>query len=157
MTVKARIIALALVGNAAIALIFLFLSSYQSQQQETSSIASSASLYQQAWRTVLNDSYNASVGRFHPQTGDEMNLQIWEADPFADPSAGTADDPNARLQALLRAADGELVATDFMDAYFAEALEWGDISFVMAFNAEGQGVYCGTAYEGYGIDPCAED
>ena len=157
MTVKARIIALALVGNAAIALIFLFLSSYQSQQQEASSIASSASLYQQAWRTVLNDSYNASVGRFHPQTGDEMKLQIWEAGPLADPSAGKTDDPNARLQVLLRAADGELVATDFMDAYFAEALEWGDISFVMAFNAEGQGVYCGTAYEDYGIDPCAED
>lgn len=157
MTVKARIIALALVGNAAIALIFLFLSLYQSQQQETSSIASSASLYQQAWRTVLNDSYNASVGRFHPQTGDEMNLQIWEADPFADPSAGEGDDPNAQLQAVLRAPDGELVATDFLDAYFAEALEWGDISFVMAFNAQGQGVYCGTAYEDYGIDPCAED
>jgi class 3 adenylate cyclase len=151
MTVKSRIIALALVGNAAIALIFYISSMYQSQEQQSYAIANSAGIYQQAWRTVLNDSYSSSVGLFHPQTGDEMNLAIWESGQEAD----NTDHPNAQLNALLKAGPDQK-STGFLDEYFAEALEWGDISFVMAFDEAGYRAYCGTAFEGYGVDPCDE-
>jgi class 3 adenylate cyclase len=151
MTVKSRIIALALVGNAAIALIFYFSSMYQSQEQQSYSIANSAGIYQQAWRTVLNDSYSSSVGLFHPQTGDEMNLAIWESGQ----AEANTDHPSAQLRRLLKAGPDEVPA-DFLDEYFAEALEWGDVSFVMAFDEAGYRAYCGTAFEGYGIDPCDE-
>ena len=151
MTVKSRIIALALVGNAAIALIFYLSSMYQSQEQQSYSIANSAGIYQQAWRTVLNDSYSSSVGLFHPQTGDEMNLAIWESGQ----AEANTDHPSAQLRRLLKAGPDEVPA-DFLDEYFAEALEWGDVSFVMAFDEAGHRAYCGTAFEGYGIDPCDE-
>ena len=77
MSVKFRIIALSLVGNAAIALIFFALSEYQGEQRESASIESSASVYGQAWRTVLNDSFSSSIGTFHPQSGEIEKARIW--------------------------------------------------------------------------------
>ena len=62
MSIKLRIIILSLVGNFAIAAIFLALAQYQTAQKDQAAIESSSNVYGQAWRTVLNDSFNNSVG-----------------------------------------------------------------------------------------------
>ena len=77
---------------------------------------------------MLNDSYSASVGLFHPQTGDEKNLAIWDYGPPSE----YAENPNDQLRKLLQQGSNE-TQTTFLDEYFSEALSWGDISFVMAF------------------------
>ena len=100
---------------------------------------------------MLNDSYSASVGAFHPQTGDEKNLAIWDSGR----SSEFADNPNDQLKKLLQKGSKE-TPTTFLNEYFSEALSWGDISFVMAFGGKGESVYCASAEEGYGIDPCEE-
>ena len=86
---------------------------------------------------MLNDSYSASVGAFHPQTGDEKNLAIWDSGR----SSEFADNPNDQLKKLLQKGSKE-TPTTFLNEYFSEALSWGDISFVMAFGGKGESVYC---------------
>ena len=80
MSIKLRIIILSLVGNFAIATIFLVLAQYQSSQKDQAAIESSSNVYGQAWRTVLNDSFNNSVGFYHPQSGDPEKITIWAED-----------------------------------------------------------------------------
>ena len=70
MSIKSRIILLSLLGNFAIAVIFLALAQYQTAQKDQAAIESSSNVYGQAWRTVLNDSFNNSVGFFHPPIGN---------------------------------------------------------------------------------------
>ena len=77
MSIKARIILLSLFGNIVIGAIFFALYEYQDEQKEASSIESSATVYGQAWRTVLNDTFSSSLGLFHPQSGDPDKTVIW--------------------------------------------------------------------------------
>ena len=77
MSIKARIILLSLFGNIVIGAIFFALYDYQDNQKEASSIESSATIYGQAWRTVLNDTFSSSLGLFHPQSGDPEKTAIW--------------------------------------------------------------------------------
>lgn len=145
MSIKLRIIILSLVGNFAIAAIFLALAQYQTAQKDQAAIESSSNVYGQAWRTVLNDSFNNSVGFFHPQSGDPEKTTIWsESDPNNEIGLSDLFDTED--------ASGELGA--YVDQYFEEAYAWGELSFVMAFDREGLPIHCSTAYEDLGIDPC---
>ena len=71
MSIKVRIIVLSLIGNLAIGAIFFALYGYQDKQKEASE--SSATIYGQAWRTVLNDSIPPRL--FHPQSETLQNRQ----------------------------------------------------------------------------------
>ena len=149
MSIKLRIILLSLIGNIAIAAVFLTLAQYQTSQKDQTAIESSATVYGQAWRTVLNDSFDNSVGFFHPQSGDMDKITIWQVDT-------TAEDPPVLVDFL----ETEEVGVDlkeYLDQYFEDAFGWGELSFVMLFDRGGVRLYCGTAYEGLGIDPCAEE
>ena len=148
MSIKSRIIFLSLLGNFAIAAIFLALAQYQTAQKDQAAIESSSNVYGQAWRTVLNDSFNNSVGFFHPQSGDPEKTTIWsESNPDNELVLSDFFDAGA--------AAGELET--YLDQYFEEALAWGELSFVMAFDREGVPIHCSTAYEDLGIDPCADE
>ena len=149
MSIKARIIALSLIGNLCIAGIFFALSDYQNRQQEQSSVESSAILYGQAWRTVLNDTFASSLGLFHPQTGSPENTVLW-----SDPAS--SEQPEEALAHWLYGDDIEKNLESYVTEKFDDAFAWGEISFVTIFDAEGRKIYCGTAEEGYGIDPCDE-
>lgn len=148
MSIKLRIIILSLVGNFAIAAIFLVLAEYQSSQKDQAAIESSSNVYGQAWRTVLNDSFNNSVGFYHPQSGDPEKITIWADNPAGQEAGLSSFFAESRDVQDLR---------DFIDIYFEEAFAWGELSFVMAFDREGLPLHCATAYEDLGVDPCAEE
>ena len=123
MSIKLRIILLSLIGNIAIAAVFLTLAQYQTSQKDQAAIESSATVYGQAWRTVLNDSFDNSVGFFHPQSGDMDKITIWQVDT-------TAEDPPVLVDFL----ETEEVGVDlkeYLDQYFEDAFGWGELSFVM--------------------------
>ena len=128
MSIKLRIIILSLVGNFAIAAIFLVLAQYQSSQKDQAAIESSSNVYGQAWRTVLNDSFNNSVGFYHPQSGDPEKITIWADNPAGQEAGLSGFFAESRDVQDLR---------DFIDIYFEEAFAWGELSFVMAFDREG--------------------
>ena len=150
MSIKIRIIVLSLLGNLAIGAIFFALYEYQDKQKEASSTESSATIYGQAWRTVLNDTFITSLGLFHPQSGDPEKSAIWSDEVTVD---GEAFD----LRAALSTNSDQNDFADFLDVFFEEAFIWGELSFVMVFDDEGSALYCGTAEEGYGVDPCDEN
>ena len=147
MSIKARIIALSLLGNLSIGAIFFALYDYQDKQKEASSIESSATIYAQAWRTVLNDTFISSLGLFHPQSGDPEKIGIW-TEPV-DIEGEVFDLP---LVVANRSVQGTIA--DPLDVFFGEAFAWGEISFAMVFDDKGNRLYCGTAEEEYGVDPC---
>ncbi|MDA0762571.1 MAG: hypothetical protein O2949_13135, partial [Proteobacteria bacterium] len=149
MSIKARIILLSLFGNIVIGAIFFALYEYQDEQKEASSIESSATIYGQAWRTVLNDTFSSSLGLFHPQSGDPAKSALWteavdiDGELFELPSAVTTELGKETIPAS-------------MDIFLEEAFVWGELSFAMVFDEKGNRLYCGTAGEGYGVDPCEE-
>ena len=149
MSIKVRIIVLSLLGNLAIGSIFFALYGFQDKQKEASSAESSATIYGQAWRTVLNDTFITSLGLFHPQSGDPAKSVIWSDKITID---GEAFDLRGALSSNADRSD----IADFLDVFFEEAFVWGELSFVMVFDDEGSALYCGTADEGYGVDPCDE-
>ena len=150
MSIKARIILLSLFGNVVIGAIFFVLYEYQDKQKEATSIESSATVYGQAWRTVLNDTFASSLGLFHPQSGDPDKTAIWVE---AIDIEGEAFDLTA---AVGNTPDREMI-WDALDLFFEDAFVWGEISFAMVFDEKGNSLYCGTAEEGYGVDPCEEN
>lgn len=149
MSIKIRIIALFLIGNIGIVGIYFALSQYQTEQQEQTSIEASAVVYGQAWRTVLNDSFANSLGLFHPQTGDPGKT-VFLQDP------ASSMNPAQTLASQLALEDPDQTQL-VLEEYFAEAFSWGELSFAMLFDSEGERVYCGTAEEGYGVDPCSDN
>ncbi|MEK9990397.1 MAG: hypothetical protein VW642_11750, partial [Halieaceae bacterium] len=150
MSIKIRIIVLSLLGNLAIGGIFFVLYDYQDKQKEAASIESSATIYGQAWRTVLNDTFSSSLGLFHPQSGDPAKAAIWAEEVDID---GELFDLTANAASEV---ERETIG-DFLDIFFEEAFGWGELSFAMVFDEKGRSLYCGTAEEGYGVDPCAEN
>ncbi|MDG2460766.1 MAG: adenylate/guanylate cyclase domain-containing protein [Luminiphilus sp.] len=149
MSIKARIILLSLFGNIAIGAIFFALSDYQDSQKETSSIESSATIYGQAWRTVLNDTFSSSLGLFHPQSGDPDKAALWA-------EAVDIDGKFFDLPVAVTTVLGRETIADSLDVLLEEAFIWGELSFAMVFDEKGNSLYCGTAAEGYGVDPCEE-
>ena len=77
MRTKTQLLLLTIVGNMVIAGIFLGLSSYREDKQESANLAASASLYQQAWDTMANDYFSQGIGTWHPQTGAIEKRGIW--------------------------------------------------------------------------------
>ena len=114
------------------------------------STESSATIYGQAWHTVLNDTFSTSLGLFHPQSGDPEKSAIWSDEVTVD---GEAFD----LRVALSTNSDQNDFADFLDV-FEEAFIWGELSFVMIFDDEGRPLLRYTAEEGYGgVDPCDEN
>ena len=149
MSIKARIILLSLFGNIVIGAIFFVLYEYQDKQKEASTIESSATIYGQAWRTVLNDTFSSSLGLFHPQSGDPDKAALWA-------EAVDIDGEFFDLPVAVTTESGRETVADSLDLLLEEAFVWGELSFAMVFDEKGYLRYCGTAAEGYGVDPCAE-
>ena len=149
MSIKARIILLSLFGNIVIGAIFFVLYDYQDKQKEASTIESSATIYGQAWRTVLNDTFSSSLGLFHPQSGDPDKAALWA-------EAVDIDGEFFDLPVAVTTESGRETVADSLDLLLEEAFVWGELSFAMVFDEKGYLLYCGTAAEGYGVDPCAE-
>ena len=149
MSIKARIILLSLFGNIVIGAIFFVLYEYQDKQKEASTIESSATIYGQAWRTVLNDTFSSSLGLFHPQSGDPYKAALWA-------EAVDIDGEFFDLPVAVTTESGRETVADSLDLLLEEAFVWGELSFAMVFDEKGYLLYCGTAAEGYGVDPCAE-
>ena len=149
MSIKARIILLSLFGNIVIGAIFFVLYEYQDKQKEASTIESSATIYGQAWRTVLNDTFSSSLGLFHPQSGDPDKAALWA-------EAVDIDGEFFDLPVAVTTESGRETVADSLDLLLEEAFVWGELSFAMVFDEKGYLLYCGTAAEGYGVDPCAE-
>ena len=158
MRTKTQILLLTILGNVLIAGIFLILSEYRADKQQSDNLAASAGLYQQAWDTMANDAFSLSIGEWHPQTGLFEKRDVWQENSnFAFPE-GLIEESAYKNPILSSMASGDSakVETVFSEI-FGESLEFALMSFILVLDTENALLYCGTSYEGYGIDPCSEN
>ena len=157
MRTKTQLLLLTIVGNMIIAGIFLGLSSYREDKQESANLAASASLYQQAWDTMANDYFSQGIGTWHPQTGAIEKRGIWnETSGYNFPEELDFDGPFGNL--LFNAVNSrDAVAIDNVVAeIFAEELDYALVSFIFVLDAAGEILHCASSFEDYGVDPCFE-
>mgnify|MGYP001175703093 FL=1 len=158
MRTKTQILLLTIFGNVLIAGIFLILSEYRTDKQQRDNLAASAGLYQQAWDTMANDAFSLSIGEWHPQTGLFEKRDVWQENSnFAFPE-GLIEDGEYKNPILnsIALGDSAKIETVF-SAIFSEPLEFALMSFVLVLDTENALLYCGTSFEGYGVDPCSEN
>ena len=157
MKTKTQLLMLTILGNILIAVIFLTLSEYRSDKQRADSLASSAGLYQQAWETMINDSFSQGIGAWHPQTGALEKRDAWQQkSAFQFPRDLTVEGPyeNPIFNAMVLGDKG--VIEEVVTEIFVEEIDYALVSFIIALGPQGNILYCGSSYEDYGIDPCAD-
>ena len=157
MRTKTQLLLLTIVGNMIIAGIFLGLSSYREDKQESANLAASASLYQQAWDTMANDYFSQGIGTWHPQTGAIEKRGIWnETSGYNFPEGLDFDGPFGNL--LFNAVNSRdaVAINNVVAEIFAEELDYALVSFIFVLDAAGEILHCASSFEDYGVDPCFE-
>ena len=157
MRTKTQLLLLTIVGNMIIAGIFLGLSSYREDKQESANLAASASLYQQAWDTMASDYFSQGIGTWHPQTGAIEKRGIWnETSGYNFPEELDFDGPfeNPLFNAV-NSRDAVAIS-NVVAEIFAEELDYALVSFIFVLDAAGELLQCTSSFEDYGVDPCFE-
>ena len=136
MRTKTQLLLLTIVGNMIIAGIFLGLSSYREDKQESANLAASASLYQQAWDTMASDYFSQGIGTWHPQTGAIEKRGIWnETSGYNFPEELDFDGPfeNPLFNAV-NSRDAVAIS-NVVAEIFAEELDYALVSFIFVLDA----------------------
>ena len=157
MTTRIQLLALTVFGNVAIAALFFWLATDQLDGQQKTNLENSALVYQRAWNTASSESYDLSIGMWHPQTGTFENRSIWKSKEnfLASPDEAPNVNEENPLYESFRRGDIDSIAT-LTDGLFQLSIDDMTMSAVFVLNATGALIHCMTAYDGYGIDPCAE-
>ena len=158
MTTRIQLLALTIFGNVAIAALFFWLATDQLDDQQKTNLENSALVYQRAWNTASSESYDLSIGMWHPQTGTLENRSIWKSkENFL---ASSEKVPNIRsgnpLYKAFKQGDTDSIVT-LIDDLFQLPIDEMNISAVFVLDAKDEIIHCMTAYDGYGIDPCADN
>ncbi len=157
MTTRIQLLALTVFGNVAIAALFFWLATDQLDGQQKTNLENSALVYQRAWNTASGEAYDLSIGMWHPQTGTLENRSIWKSKEnfLASPDEAPNANEENPLYDSFRRGDIDSIAT-LTDSLFQLSIDDMTMSAVFVLNATGALIHCMTAYDGYGIDPCAE-
>tara|TARA_B100001093_G_scaffold494682_1_gene538384 strand:- start:10422 stop:12362 length:1941 start_codon:yes stop_codon:yes gene_type:complete len=157
MTTRIQLLALTIFGNVAIAALFFWLATDQLDGQQKTNLENSALVYQRAWNTASSESYDLSIGMWHPQTGTFENRSIWKSKKnfLAAPVEGQNVSARNPFYESFRRGDTESIVSITEDL-FQRPIDDMNISAVFVLDAKGEIIHCMTAYDGYGIDPCAD-
>lgn len=158
MTTRGQLLTLTIVGNVIIAALFLALSSDQLGDQQNANLETSARVYQQAWNTASNESFDLSIGLWHPLTGSPEKRAVWRPDESVTLSRGYPENSNVKnpLYRVLIARDVEQIR-DVFTQVFEEDVDSMALSFVYILDESDQLLHCMTAFDGYGVDPCGDN
>ena len=157
MKTKTQLLMLTILGNLVLGGIFLSLSEYRAAKQESSNLAASAGLYQQAWDTMANDAFAQGIGAWHPQTGELEKRDVWnEKSSYEFPESLDLDGPYANpLFNVVHNRDAVGVS-QVVAEIFAQELDYALVSFIIVLDASGELLHCASSFEDYGVDPCFE-
>jgi len=135
-----------------VAAIFIFSFDYRETIQEESSNESLLTLYESAWYQTYNKSFDA-MDQWLPATGE--NRAYWEPDSeiFLDEVASSNIYVNPLLDTIAAKKIGD--AQYLLDVMFEEELDYGLFSYVMVYFPSGERIYCGSALDLLGVDPCS--
>jgi signal transduction histidine kinase/CheY-like chemotaxis protein len=151
MPIRLQLLLFGVVGNVLVAAIFIFSFNYRENIQGDSSNESLLTLYESAWYQTYNKSFDV-MSKWLPVTGE--NASYWEEDSeiFLDEVATSNNFTNPLLDTISADRIGD--AQYLLGLFFEEELDYGNVSYVMAYKPTGQRIYCDSAGDLLGVDPC---
>jgi len=152
MPIRLQLLLFGVVGNVLVAAIFIFSFGYRENIQEGSSNESLLTLYESAWYQTYNKSFDV-MSKWLPVTGE--NASFWDPDSeiFIDEVASSNIFTNPLLDTISADRIGD--AQYLIELFFEEELDYGNLSYVMAYKPSGERLYCGGALDLLGVDPCS--
>ena len=152
MPIRLQLLLFGVIGNVLVATIFIFSSNYRESIQEDSSNESLLTLYESAWYQTYNKSYDV-MSKWKPVTGD--NASFWDpnSEIFLDEVDSSDNYTNPLLDTISAGRIGD--AQYLIELLFEDELDEGYLSYVMAYSPSGERIYCGSALDLLGVDPCS--
>ncbi len=152
MPIRLQLLLFGVIGNVLVAAIFIFSFGYRENIQEDSSNESLLTLYESAWYQTYNKSFDV-MSKWLPVTGE--NASFWDPDSeiFLDEVASSNIYTNPLLDTISADRIGD--AQYLIELFFEEELDYGNLSYVMAYKPSGERIYCGSALDLLGVDPCS--
>ena len=152
MPIRLQLLLFGVIGNVLVAAIFIFSFGYRENIQEDSSNESLLTLYESAWYQTYNKSFDV-MSKWLPVTGE--NASFWDPDSeiFLDEVSSSNIYTNPLLDTISADRIGD--AQYLIELFFEEELDYGNLSYVMAYFPSGERIYCGSALDLLGVDPCS--
>ena len=152
MPIRLQLLLFGVIGNVLVAAIFIFSFGYRENIQEDSSNESLLTLYESAWYQTYNKSFDV-MSKWLPVTGE--NASFWDPDSeiFLDEVGSSNNYTNPLLDTISADRIGD--AQYLIELFFEEELDYGNLSYVMAYFPSGARIYCGSALDLLGVDPCS--
>ena len=152
MPIRLQLLLFGVIGNVLVAAIFVFSFGYRENIQEDSSNESLLTLYESAWYQTYNKSFDV-MSKWLPVTGE--NASFW--DPDSEIFLDEVDSSNIFTNPLLDTISADRIgdAQYLIELFFEEDLDYGNLSYVMAYFPSGERIYCGGALDLLGVDPCS--
>ena len=152
MPIRLQLLLFGVLGNVLVAAIFIFSFGYRENIQENSSNESLLTLYESAWYQTYNKSFEV-MSKWLPITGE--NASYWEPDTeiYMDEVSPSNNFTNPFLDTISAKRIGD--AQYLIELFFEEELDYGNLSYVMVYFPSGERIYCGSALDLLGIDPCS--
>jgi len=152
MPIRLQLLLFGVIGNVLVAAIFISSFGYRENIQEDSSNESLLTLYESAWYQTYNKSFD-TMSKWLPVTGE--NASFWDPDSeiFLDEVASSNIYTNPLLDTISADRIGD--AQYLIELFFEEELDYGNLSYVMAYFPSGERIYCGSALDLLGVDPCS--
>ena len=152
MPIRLQLLLFGVIGNVLVAAIVIFSFGYRENIQEDSSNESLLTLYESAWYQTYNKSFDV-MSKWLPVTGE--NASFW--DPESEIFLDEVDSSDIYTNPLLDTISADRIgdAQYLIELFFEEELDYGNLSYVMAYFPSGERIYCGSALDLLGVDPCS--
>ena len=152
MSIRIQLLLFGILGNILIAVVFLYTSGQRQAVQEEASGESLVVLYESAWYQTYNSTLER-MGRWEPNFGERGDVWDPNSEILQDMVETKGEFVNPVLDSIKSKSLGN--AQYLIELLFEEDLDEGNLSFVMAYFPTGERIFCGSALDLFGIDPCS--
>ena len=155
MSIRIQLLLFGLLGNILIAGVLYYASEQRATVEQEASGESLLVLYESAWYQTYNSTLER-MGRWEPNYG-ERGEAVWNPDSeiLSDMVETQGNFINPVLDSIKSRSLGN--AQFLLEELFADDLDLGNLSFVMAYFPTGERIYCGSAFDLFGIDACSRN
>ena len=155
MSIRIQLLLFGLLGNVLSAGVLYYASEQRASVEQEASGESLLVLYESAWYQTYNSTLER-MGRWEPNYG-ERGEAVWNPDSeiLSDMVETQGHFTNPVLDSIKSRSLGN--AQFLLEELFADDLDLGNLSFVMAYFPSGERIYCGSAFDLFGIDACSRN
>ena len=155
MSIRIQLLLFGLLGNVLIAGVLYYASEQRASVEQEASGESLLVLYESAWYQTYNSTLER-MGRWEPNYG-ERGEAVWnpDSDILSDMVETQGHFTNPVLDSIKSRSLGN--AQFLLEELFADDLDLVNLSFVMAYFPTGERIYCGSAFDLFGIDACSRN